>query len=556
MKACPNCQSTYEDWIEFCFNDGVPLVAYEPKAQPRVPDARPSAARAPQAASSSFDAPEARMVSGADLPEPGNLTRSSGAPPAAPTEAPERAPRATGISPTALPEPRGHGAPPVTAAPVPAAEGLDAPELAAPTPIASPLPERDDETTSTGMVPAAAPARIADAPPVEPAPAAAAQPRVDFADSVVPLPPTPSTGLDADALGDIAAAMKAPSPVSTAVTLPFHVPVRESEDGKATIPMYAPYPAEPAERSALDDEPPRKKGGAGMGVALIGLVALAAFALIAVIGIGWGVSQGGKEPVQAAPEQAKVTAPRALPAASEPAPVVPPVEEPAPIEPVDVPPPTPVAAAPVAPVAAPAATPTPVAKATPTRAPTTTNGASASTPKPSTAPPATRPVATPTSGEGTANVTSDSVWGTPTAPTSGFLRIVTDPDGATVYVNDAAKGKTPATIELPYGAHQVRVVRAGYKTEVRDVNIRVRELTVPFNLKPEVVTGQVNVYGPDGFRVVVDGHDMGPMPVTVQVSEGVRQFKLVGSDGNACNLPKEIKFKAAGRPETITLACP
>ena len=149
------------------------------------------------------------------------------------------------------------------------------------------------------------------------------------------------------------------------------------------------------------------------------------------------------------------------------------------------------------------------------------------------------------------------MWGgTPTAPSSGFLKIVSDPEGGTVYVNDVARGKTPVTVELSYGAHQVKVMRPGYKTEIRDVNIRIRELTVPFALKPEVVTGQVNVYGPDGYRVVVDGHDMGPMPVTVQVSEGVRQFKLVAPDGTSCNLPKEIKFKPAGRPETITLACP
>jgi hypothetical protein len=27
MNACPHCQQTYEDWVEFCFEDGTPLVA-------------------------------------------------------------------------------------------------------------------------------------------------------------------------------------------------------------------------------------------------------------------------------------------------------------------------------------------------------------------------------------------------------------------------------------------------------------------------------------------------------------------------------------------------
>ena len=167
------------------------------------------------------------------------------------------------------------------------------------------------------------------------------------------------------------------------------------------------------------------------------------------------------------------------------------------------------------------------------------------------------PPATPTSAPASTTADADP-WGAPAAvATSGVLKIVTDPDGATVYINEQQRGKTPLTVELAYGVHNIRVVRAGYKTEVRDVTIRVAELNVPFILKPEVVTGQVNVYGPGGYHVFIDGHDRGAMPVTVQVSEGVRQFKLVSdADGTGCSLPKEIAFHSPGRPETVTLACP
>lgn len=502
MKACPICQSTYEDWIEFCFNEGVPLVAHESK-----PASRPSLPQAPLPVSSSYDAPEARLVSGASLPEPANLSRASGraAPPAGPAKEP-------------------------------------APLVAKADPVAPAEVE----------APLALPVLALVAPP-------------------------PPADLDADAMNDIASALGAPPPSDSARIAPpvpapvtFHPPLtKESEDGKATLPMYTAHPDDaPAGRSVLDEEPSRKAvAGAGIGVALIGVLALGAFLLVAAIGVWWTMSRGG-EPSTAVREPVAVAS-QALPAAAEPAPVVPMAVDPATVPAVTeaaVEPPALPAAAIAAPatVAATSATAMPTSRpptAATTRGPTGTTGATASTTRTTPATPtptSTRAALTPvTAAAGTSTVATDNVWGTPTAPTSGFLRIVTDPDGASVYVNDAGKGKTPVTIELPYGAHQVRVVRAGYKTEVRDVNIRIREMTVPFNLKPDVVTGQVNVYGPDGFRVVVDGHDMGPMPVTVQVSEGVRQFKLVGSEGSTCNLPKEIKFKAGGRPETtITLACP
>jgi len=210
----------------------------------------------------------------------------------------------------------------------------------------------------------------------------------------------------------------------------------------------------------------------------------------------------------------------------------------------------------------PAVAPAPVAAAVaPVPAPVASPAVAAAKPPPTAAPPATTPVSKPppasTPAPAAAATADADPWGAPVAVTSGVLKIVTDPDGATVYINEQQRGKTPLTVELAYGVHNIRVVRAGYKTEVRDVTIRVAELNVPFILKPEVVTGQVNVYGPAGYRVVIDGHDRGAMPVTVQVSEGVRQFKLVSdADGSGCTLPKEIAFRSPGRPETVTLACP
>lgn len=540
MKSCPHCQSTYEDWIEFCFNDGIPLVIVESKAPP---PAKPTPAPAPPTPH------EARLVSGADLPEPANLSRFGRA--AAELPEPRIAPRAE--SPTDLPEPR---LAPASASDLPAATDLPA------APAAPAAPVVVDEEPTTIPEPAAPPVVADEEVTTIPEPAPPAQAAVETpAPPVVPPPAAalaaagpPNDGMDPDALKDLAAALDDRA-ADDGGTRPFLPPIaEESEDAKATIPMFTaqpptrsePKPVGRVEKSALDEDDDRKAAaGAGIGLALMGFIGL--FALVAVGGVGfWWMNRG-----PATPERTEVAAAKPLPApAPTPAPLPPP---PAP-EPTPEPTPEPaVVPEPVAP--APAATPTAVATATPPRTPTatttTTPTRTPTTPTPTTTPPrATAPV------DNNASVTSDSVWGEAAAPTSGALRIVTDPDGATVYVNDVAKGRTPVVVELPYGSHQVKVVRAGYKTETRDVNIRVRDLTVPIALKPDVVTGQVNVYGPDGYRVMVDGHDMGLMPVTVQVSEGVRSFKLVGPDGASCTLPREVKFKAAGRPETITLACP
>ena len=114
MKACPNCQSAYEDWIEFCFNDGVPLVPIEPKAAaPQKPASKPAAPP-----SSLFDAPAPRSVSGADLPDPGNLGRFGVARSAFDAPEPPRAPVVVPPAPEQLPAPTAIAAP-LSAADVP-----------------------------------------------------------------------------------------------------------------------------------------------------------------------------------------------------------------------------------------------------------------------------------------------------------------------------------------------------------------------------------------------------------------------------------------------------
>ncbi len=520
MKACPLCKSTYDDWIDFCFNDGMPLVAEAIVASSGV-----------GALESVLDAPDIPfgLLDATDLPEPNAAMAPVAPPPRAP--APPINVGAAGFdpSPEAPPTPLRFGA-----------GGFDA-TLSVPTPPIAPAPPPPVAPRVPGAVDASAlediAAVLSGRPSSTPVPSPPAAVPI-----VMPAPTMPPPS-----------ALLAPPPDPSAVNAPTLIPVDASQPRPpAPIPPAPPVtppvapPSLAPEPSVLDDVAPpvRPAGVRRRGPPLVAVGGLIA-AAIAVAGVIWLLVRPTAIPT---PDAMDVDlSPPGQPVAETPAVPAPPPAE-LPPEPVAPP-------AIVPPVAVPGVAPVVIAAPFPGTAPVT--------PTP-IVPPATvtAPVA-PVTPVPTVAPTGDGVvevapWGgDQVAPAStATLTILVDPDGSSVFVDDVSRGTGTASVELPPGPHRVRVEHAGYKSEAREVDLRAGATTVPFNLKPDVVTGQVNVYGPMGFRVSVDGHDMGPMPVTVQVSEGVRQFKLSGESGEACTIPKEIAFRSPGRPETVTLQCP
>lgn len=578
MKICPLCHTTYEDWIDFCFNDGMPLVAKGGAASPLL--VRPASASI---------APAPRLADEADLPVTGNVRPP---PPAAPVGAGDAAPARpaplepardiTGVFVGPIHDDDGEEFRRLPAAPmnlaslsssVPDIEPNEADD--ATRPLGSGMEGEDADEHSRATVPLTSSALSAtEAPdvPVRPAPAFDGPTRLvspisPASDSASDSPAGQSPAVDA-AVPDPSAPSAEAGAESAAPAAPVGLALQE-----APTPPQSPAPRPgPVARApvAEPDEDPPSGGGWGVKLALGGLLALVV--VVGGVALAAVMFMGGKEPA-AAPALASKPA-VVKPVAVSPPPPVP--VAPAPIDPVPAPPEAavppgalvpgaavvaaPSASTTTAVVAPPQATPPAPPTASPTTRPTATVSATPVAAKPTTpaatTPVSSKPPATTTPVSNTATADADP-WGAPAPSTSGMLKIVTDPDGATVYINETQRGKTPLSVQLPYGTQNIRIVRTGYKTEVRDVTLRVPEISVPFTLKPEVVTGMVNVYGPAGYRVVIDGHDRGAMPVTVQVSEGVRQFKLVSdADGSACSLPREIAFRSPGRPETVTLACP
>ncbi len=538
MKVCSLCNNTYEDWVEFCFADGHPLGA------------------------------------GAGVQEPGLV-----AAPASPAPPPPASPVAS--APSVDPG-------------VPDWDAFDAPEptlirmqrLAAQQVGAAPqaIP-RVMQPAVGGLVAAAPPSRgsASDAP--DPAASGIAAQRAAPAASPEPLPapravPPPRHGLTAVPLEAIEA-----QPASTAEVLKaeaaqgaaaqdddfFTTKARESEDDKATVPMYAAQPdldEPPAPRAARgredrdDDRGIAAPAAAGIGLAMVAAIGIGAVVLLGGGFFFWKMNQ----PSGDAPAPTTVQPPQPPPPAAAKPPVEPvaPVEVAPPVEPAEpVEPPPDAALTTTPPETAPTAPTSPsTSKTPPATPPATPTGV---TKGPATTKPPTSP-ATPASGSPWGAVTtapsttapssstsSDNPWGATAQQSSGTLRITSEPPGASVYVNDKSYGTTPASVDLPHGKHRVRLSLAGYRTESSDVNLNVGSMSVPFRLTAEEITGIINVFGPTGASVWIDDHDMGPLPVSVQVREGVHALKLIQADGKSCASSRDVRFTSGGRPLAINL---
>jgi hypothetical protein len=99
----------------------------------------------------------------------------------------------------------------------------------------------------------------------------------------------------------------------------------------------------------------------------------------------------------------------------------------------------------------------------------------------------------------------------PSKEDAGELAIVTHPSGAAVSVDGEAKGKTPLTLSLPMGTHEISVTRDRYSTITQPVEVPAKlELT----LKRPTATLHIDSE-PAGGEVIVEGKPRGKTPVDV-----------------------------------------
>ncbi len=148
------------------------------------------------------------------------------------------------------------------------------------------------------------------------------------------------------------------------------------------------------------------------------------------------------------------------------------------------------------------------------------------------------------------------------APSVAVLKVITQPPGATVYLDRkdlGPRGNTPADLGLPSGHHKVIVELAGYETAIQDsVEVKVGKQTrVEMRLVP--ILGTVHVGGEPGAQVRIDSEDS-PVKCTVPCSTQIppgRHAVIVSKEGYQTldlpiNLPPRGAVTVRARMATVT----
>ncbi len=112
----------------------------------------------------------------------------------------------------------------------------------------------------------------------------------------------------------------------------------------------------------------------------------------------------------------------------------------------------------------------------------------------------------------------------------GYLRAISDPPGANVFIDDREQGavdQTPTTTPLPIGEHTVWIERPGYEVVERVIHVQAgEELREDFELE-RVTWGRIRVTGNiPGADVFVDGERVGEVPFEGRVEGGTHEISV------------------------------
>lgn len=115
----------------------------------------------------------------------------------------------------------------------------------------------------------------------------------------------------------------------------------------------------------------------------------------------------------------------------------------------------------------------------------------------------------------------------------GYVRVITNPPGAQVFIDDraqGARGVTPFEGTVQVGAHRVIVERPGYQPVEREVTLDVgSEETLEIPLE-RTTFGRVRVIGNiRGAAIFVDGVEVGAVPWEGEVPGGARTIRISSS---------------------------
>ncbi len=116
----------------------------------------------------------------------------------------------------------------------------------------------------------------------------------------------------------------------------------------------------------------------------------------------------------------------------------------------------------------------------------------------------------------------------------GYLRMLSDPPGASVFVDDhdaGARGTTPFEGTARVGTHHVWIERPGYETIERDVEVQVgTDASLAVSLERSY-DGRVRVIGNvRGAQIFIDGVEEGAIPWEGEIHAGMHTVRVVAPD--------------------------
>lgn len=109
------------------------------------------------------------------------------------------------------------------------------------------------------------------------------------------------------------------------------------------------------------------------------------------------------------------------------------------------------------------------------------------------------------------------------------LSIETDPSNATIYVDNSYVGRSPISIDLDAGRHTVKVEKAGYLTETRDVNLSAGTTSsLKVVMQEEKPVARINISSdPKNARIFINGKDYGRTDRIVELEPGYYEIILI-----------------------------
>jgi hypothetical protein len=113
------------------------------------------------------------------------------------------------------------------------------------------------------------------------------------------------------------------------------------------------------------------------------------------------------------------------------------------------------------------------------------------------------------------------------------VEIVTEPEGATVYLNlkeDGALCTTPCNVNVPVGSHTLIIELENYTALLENIDVGKKDKKPKFSYKLEAASGMILVKGPRGAEITIDEKPRGTAPARIEIEPGTHKLVLTIDD--------------------------